>query len=129
MARLPETAGSSSFNEERRNSLRLQATYPVRIRFRHSGKELEWFSHTSNVSCDGLSISSVDRIEPGTEVSISLAIPFGPITSFPAAQLDGTAVVVRSESADRTEDDVYNQRLALKFLEKPKVSTQISMFG
>jgi len=113
---------------ERRNSPRIRAQYPVRLQLHHSGSCSEWFSHTSNVSSEGLLVALSESLEPGIEVNVSLAIPVGSSSSLPAAQLDGSAVVLRSEAADRTRNDGYSQKVALRFLEKPAVSTGVSMF-
>lgn len=112
--------------EERRQSLRMQATYPARIRFDCSGEMLEWYSRTCNVSSDGVLITALDTLEPGTEARLSIAVPIEPATSFPTVQLDGPAAVVRCERGEETEG--CSRRIALRFLQNLTLSTGLSMY-
>jgi hypothetical protein len=123
-------SGLTYLGKERRRSPRLPAAYPIRLQFfDDAGVFEEWFSLTENISSDGLLCASVNALEPGTEVSVSMAIPMRLDISAPAAQLDCPAVVLRSEAADREPDEGYSRRIALHFLEKPAFSTGLTMFG
>lgn len=73
-------------------------------------------------------MSSMERVEPGTRIDISVGIPFIDSSPLPAAQLDGVAVVVRSEPADPHEDDEFAANIAMRFLQPLTVSAELSMF-
>jgi len=129
MKGLAERPDMAYAGAERRGSPRLQASYPVRIRFIDStGDIVERFSHTKNVSSSGLLIISADAPEIGTNVDISIAIPAGSNAILPEAQLDAAAVVLRSEALDREANDGCSRQFALHFVGAPSVSSHLSMF-
>lgn len=114
---------------ERRKSPRIDVQYPACIRFASErGQELERYSHTINVSADGILLTSMSALEPGVKVDVSVAVSTTDISSIPAAQLNGVASVVRSTAARRGDEDVFLNDVALKFVEKPTLSTEVSMF-
>lgn len=114
---------------ERRRSPRTSAKYPIRFRrVLPSGEKYERYAQTRNVSSEGVLLSSMEKLTPGMRVDISIAIPFIYAASLPAAQLDSAAVVVRSEPADPYEGGEFAANIALRFLQKPTVSTELSMF-
>lgn len=124
-----EEAAVTYAGPERRYSLRLQASYPVRIRFiNSSGDVIERFSQTKNVSSRGLLIVSADAPEVGTNVDVSVAVPAGSNAVLPDAQLDVAAVVLRSEVVGQETNDGYSHQFALHFIETPSVSPHLSMF-
>jgi len=114
---------------ERRRAPRIPANFPVRFQRRSpSGGEYERYAQTKNVSSDGVLLESMEMFEQGTEVDVSIGIPFTSAASLPTAQLNGVAVVVRSESASPCESDGFAASIALKFVTRPTVSTELSMF-
>ncbi len=114
---------------ERRKSPRIYVQYPVCIRFASErGLEIERYSHTINVSADGILLTSMRALEPGVKVDVSVAVSSTDISSIPAAQLNGIASVVRSTAARRGDEDVFANDVALKFVGKPTLSTEVSMF-
>ena len=115
--------------QERRGSPRISANYAIRFqRVLPSGEKCVRYAQTRNVSSEGILMSSTERLAPDTRVDISIGIPFIYATSLPAAQLDGAAVVVRSEPADPEEDGEFAANIALRFLQTPTISTELSMF-
>ncbi|RJP18968.1 MAG: PilZ domain-containing protein [Candidatus Abyssobacteria bacterium SURF_5] len=119
----------SCAGQERRHAPRRDAVYPVRLKSTHYTDDApEWFFRTKNVSANGLLLDSADVFTPGAEVAVSIAIPLGPDASFPSAQLDAPAVIVRSEPLDQEQNEGYSRRIALRFLVKPMVTTGVSMF-
>jgi hypothetical protein len=129
MMGLAEKTAETYTGTERRRSPRLQASYPVRVRFINStGDIIERFSHTRNVSSRGLLIVAADAPEVGTNVDVSVAIPAGSNAVLPEAQLDVAAVVLRSEAVDHEANDGYSRQFALHFIETPSVSPHLSMF-
>jgi hypothetical protein len=114
---------------ERRGAPRIPANYPIRIlRILSTGERFERYAQTKNISSEGILLSSVDTLRPGTRVNVSVGIPFVYAASLPSVQLDCAAVVVRSEPIDSREADEFGTSIALKFLQKPTVSTELSMF-
>lgn len=114
---------------ERRKSPRIDAQYPVCIRFTSDkGEEIERYSHTINVSADGMLLTSVRALEPGVEVDVRVAVSTNTISPVPTAQLNGIASVVRCTSGRRGDDGVILTDVALNFVEKPTLSTEVSMF-
>ncbi len=57
-----------------------------------------------------------------------MGIPSANAASLPAAQLSGKAVVVRCERADSPEGEGLGAGIALKYIEKPNLTTDVSMF-
>ena len=114
---------------ERRESPRIDVQYPVCIRFASErGREIERYSHTINVSADGILLTSMSALDAGVKVDVSVAVSTTDISSIPAAQLNGVASVVRSTAARRGDEDVFLNDVALRFVEKPTLSTVVSMF-
>jgi hypothetical protein len=103
--------------------------YPIRVRFvLPTGEKLERYSQIRNVSSAGLLFACVDVLEPGTEVDVSIGIPFVHAASLPMAQLNGEALVLRSGSPGPAEEYALGREVALKFLGTPILSTELSMF-
>ena len=114
---------------EKREYSRIPANYPICVRFgSSSGETIERYAQTRNVSVEGVLFSSMEKIAVGTKVKVLIGIPSAYAASLPAAQLNGTAVVVRCEPLDPVEDRGFGARIALKFLEKPNLTTHVSMF-
>lgn len=114
---------------ERRMSRRIQTNYSICVRsLSPPGGEIERYAQTRNISSQGVLFLCPDMLEPSTEVNVSIAIPSAYAVSLPAAQLDTTAVVLRSEPVGPAEDDAFGANIALKFTTKPILSTHISMF-
>ncbi len=114
---------------EKRRSPRIAASYPIRFqRVLPSGEKCDRYAQTRNVSAEGVLMSCGETLTSGTRVDVSIAIPLGHATSLPAAQLDGAAVVVRTEPASLNEDGEFAAIIALRFLQPPTVSTELSMF-
>lgn len=114
---------------EKREYPRIIANYPICVRFGSpSGETIERYAQTRNVSVEGVLFSCMEKLEVGTKVKVLMGIPSAYAASLPAAQLNGEAVIVRCESLDTVEDKGFGALVALKFLEKPKFTTQVSMF-
>jgi hypothetical protein len=114
---------------ERRRAPRMSADYPLRVRsVLPSGATHERFAQVLDVSAEGLMFGCVDGLEPGTRVDVSVAIPYAQGVSLPGAQLDAEAVVLRCEPSSPDEAAGFGKRIALKFLSKPVVLTEVSMF-
>lgn len=114
---------------ERRGAPRIEVNYPIRVRFAlPTGEKLERYSQLTNVSAAGLLFTCVDALKPGTEVDVSIGIPFVHAASLPMAQLNGEALVLRSESSVPDEEYTVSREVALKFLGTPTLSTELSMF-
>jgi hypothetical protein len=114
---------------ERRDSLRTEISYPLRLRFSSpAGETLDRFAGTCNVSAGGILFTSVEPLEEGTEVEVHVGLPSVHASGLPAAQLDGTAVVLRSDSIDPDERGAFEARVALRFTQTPRLSSKVSMF-
>ena len=114
---------------ERREYPRIPANYPICIRFSSSsGQTVERYAQTKNVSVEGVLFSSMDSLETGTRVSVLMGIPSAFAASLPAAQLNGEAIVVRSERLDPRTNEGLGNEIALKFVRKPYLTTEVSMF-
>jgi len=114
---------------EKRGARRIPADYSICVRCpSRSGEELERYAQTRNISPGGVLFLCPDMLEPGTEVSVSIGIPSAYAASLPAAQLDSAAVVVRSEAISPDNQHIFGANIALKFTEKPSLSTRLSMF-
>jgi hypothetical protein len=114
---------------ERREYPRIPANYPICIRFSSSsGQTIERYAQTKNVSVEGVLFSSMDNLETGTKVTVLMGIPSAFAASLPAAQLNGEAIVVRSEPLDPLGSEGFGTGIALKFIKKPYLTTEISMF-
>ncbi len=114
---------------ERRVAPRIEVNYPIRVRFAlPTGEQLERYSQIRNVSSAGLLFTCMDSLEPGTEVDVSIGIPFVHAASLPMAQLNGEALVLRSGSPGPDEEYAVGREVALKFLKPPTLSTELSMF-
>ncbi len=113
---------------ERRTSRRSEFSYPVRVRMSSpSGERQEHYSQTRNISSGGVLFAYSGTLSPGTEVDVAIAIPPAYSDFMPATQLDATAVVIRSEPiADA--NGWLTANVALKFLTKPTLSAELSMF-
>jgi hypothetical protein len=126
------TVASSSVGEtkrftgpEKRQYPRIPAKYPICVRFESSsGQAVERYAQTRNVSVEGVFFSCMERLEVGQDVGVFMGIPSAHAASLPAAQLNGKAVVVRCERVEPLED----AGVALKFVEKPSLTTHVSMF-
>ncbi|GAB4351129.1 MAG: hypothetical protein Kow0099_35060 [Candidatus Abyssubacteria bacterium] len=125
----PARAGQSHAGTERRRAPRLPADYPVRVRcILPSGAHLERYAKLRNVSAEGLLFHCAERLEPGMRVSVSVAIPYPQCASLPAAQVDAEAVVMRCEPSNQDAAADFGKKIALKFLTRPVVLTEVSMF-
>jgi len=114
---------------EKREYPRIPANYPICIRFlSSSGETVERYAQTRNVSVEGVLFSSMEKLETGMKVTVSMGIPSAYAASLPAAQLDSEAVVVRSERVNPLDNEGFGTSIALKFTEKPQLTTEISMF-
>ena len=114
---------------ERRRSRRIPANYSICVRSSPpSGKELERYAQTRNISSEGVLFLCPDMLEQGAEVDVSIGIPSAYAVSLPAAQLDTVAVVVRSERIEPDEGVMFGANVALRFTERPSLSTRLSMF-
>ena len=115
--------------QEKRSYPRIPANYPICVRFSSpSGEQLERYAQTKNVSAEGVFFSCINELRVGTEVDVLMGIPAAYAASVPAAQLDGCAVVVRSGPVDPLDERGFGANIALRFLEKPRLSTEVSMF-
>jgi hypothetical protein len=92
-----------------------------------SGDVRERYSHTRNISPDGVMFAYSKTLSAGTEVEVAIAIPPTYSQFLPPTQLDAAAVVVRSESV-KGENDGFNVNVGLMFLGTPKLSMNVSMF-
>jgi hypothetical protein len=129
------TPGSSVENArsfagpERREYPRIPASYPICIRYSSSsGQTIERYAQTRNVSVEGILFSSMDSHETGTRVTVLMGIPSAYAASLPAAQLNAEAVVVRCEPLDPLGNQGFGAGIALKFIKKPYLTTEVSMF-
>lgn len=114
---------------EKRQYPRIPANYPICIRFKSSsGLTVERYAQTRNVSVEGVFFSCAERLAIGQNVSVLMGIPSAYAASLPAAQLNGKAVVVRCERAGPLGDEGFGPGVALKFVEKPNLTTHVSMF-
>ena len=114
---------------EKRGYPRIPASYPICVRFvSPSGEKVERYAQTTNVSAEGVLFFCAETLETGTKVDVHVGIPSAYAASLPAAQLNGEAVVVRAERVDPLEKEAYGVRIALKFTDKPSLSTDVSMF-
>ena len=114
---------------ERRTSSRIRLEYPICIRFASpSGSGPKRFARTVNVSPSGVLFACAEMLEPGANVDVSIGIPSARSDSLLEAQVNGAASVVRSEPAASGETDSLRANVALKFLETPNISMEISMF-
>lgn len=111
---------------EKRAYHRIPESYPLCVRFiSASGEVTERYAQTRDVSAKGVLFSCVDALEIGTKVDVQLGIPSAYAASLPAAQLNGRAIVVRSEPI---RGEGFGVQVALKFIGKPYLSTVVSMF-
>jgi len=111
---------------EKRACARIPESYPLCVRFiSASGEVAERYAQTRDVSAKGVLFSCVDALEIGTKVDVQLGIPSAYAASLPAAQLNGRAIVVRSEPI---RGKGFGVQVALKFIGKPHLSTVVSMF-
>ena len=114
---------------ERRKCPRIEANYPICIRYgSSSGGRLERYAQTRNVSAGGVLFACMEVVEPGTQVDVLMGIPSVYAASLPAAQLNGVAQVVRSEAIGVHEEDTFGARVAMRFTETPSLSTLVTMF-
>lgn len=114
---------------EKRRYPRISVNYPICIRFESSsGQVIERYAQTRNVSVEGVLFSSAEKLEPGMKVTVLMGIPSAFAASLPAAQLNGEAVVVRSERVNPLENEGFGNSIALKFTNKPYLTTEVSMF-
>jgi hypothetical protein len=114
---------------EKREYPRIPVNYPICIRFvSASGQTVERYAQTRNVSVEGVLFSSMEKLEPGMKVTVHMGIPSAFAASLPAAQLNGEAVVVRSERVNPLENEGFGSSVALKFTNKPYLTTEVSMF-
>ncbi len=114
---------------EKRGYPRIPANYPIFVRFASSSGEMtERYAQTKNVSAEGALFSCMETIDTGTKMEFHMGIPSAYAASLPAAQLNGEAVVVRSEQVNPLDEKGYGAKIALKFTSKPTLSTEISMF-
>ncbi|MBI5115519.1 PilZ domain-containing protein [Candidatus Poribacteria bacterium] len=121
-------AVSAYLGTDRRKSRRTDSNYPIRIRLMGpSGDMREHFSHTRNISPDGVMFAYSKTLSPGAEVDVAIAIPPTYSQFLPPSQLDAAAVVVRSEQV-AGENDGFNVNVALRFIGTPKLSMNVSMF-
>jgi hypothetical protein len=135
MPKSPFSTDKTSFSaglyagSERRQYPRLPATYPICVRFASSsGEPVERFTQTINVAAKGIFFPCVQALEVGSEVGVLMGIPSTETTSLPAAQLEGRAVVVRCEPCGKKKNAAAQLGIAIKFLEKPVLSTRVTMF-
>ena len=128
-SRHPEEGARSYEGSDRRDYPRIPANYPICIRFSSpSGETIERYAQTRNVAAKGVFFACADAPETGTEVDVLMGIPSVHAASLPAAQLEGRAVVVRRDPIDPADNEGFGVRVALKFLERPLLTTKISMF-
>lgn len=114
---------------DRRKSRRLEAKYPACITFVSPyGVDVERYAETRNVSAEGALLASTGLPPSGTHVEMQIGIPSSFAASLPGAQLNVSAEVVRSESVDITAENMYGSMIALRFLGKPTITTNITMF-
>lgn len=114
---------------EKREYPRIPVNYPICIRFASSsGETIERYAQTRNVSVEGVLFSSMEKIETGTKVTVLMGIPSAFAASLPAAQLNGEAVVVRSERVNPLNNEGFGSSIALRFTNKPYLTTEVSMF-
>ena len=114
---------------ERRMLRRIQTNYSICVRSPSSpGEALERYAQTRNISSEGVLFLCPDMLGAGTEVNVSIGIPSAYAASLPAAQLDTVAVVLRSEPVGPDEEHAFGANVALKFTEKLRLSTHLSMF-
>ena len=114
---------------EKREYPRIPANYPICIRFASSsGETIERYAQTRNVSVEGVLFSSAEKLEIGTKVTVLMGIPSAYAASLPAAQLNGEAVVVRSERVNPLDNERFGSTIALRFTKKPYLTTEVSMF-
>lgn len=120
---------SAYTGQERRESPRIPAQYPICVRFAATPDEtIERFAQTRNVSAGGVFFTCMDSLEIGTKVAVLVGIPAAYGDSVPAAQLEGEAVVMRCASAAPPEHEDFRAAIALKFLGRPTLTTEVSMF-
>lgn len=113
---------------EKRRYRRTEAKYPICVRFVSShGVNIERYAETINVSVEGVLFAPMESLSAGTRVETQIGVPSTYVSSLPAAQLNGSAIVVRSEPFDSNED-IFGSQVALRFLEKPSITTRITMF-
>jgi len=129
-AQSPANEAQHYAGPEKREYSRIPAGYPICVRFASlSGETVERFAQTMNVSVEGVLFSCAESLEIGTRVDFQIGIPSAHAASLPAAQLNGKAVVMRSERVDPlAEEEGYGAKIALKFIHKPSFSTEVSMF-
>lgn len=121
--------GETYGGPERRRAHRIPVSYPIRIRFvSASGENQERYAQTRNVSSNGVLCGSLDTPEPGLKVDFSIGVPSAYARSLPTAQLNGMAVVVRHDLLATDESPATERNIALKFLTRPVLSTELSMF-
>ena len=69
-AQTPEDDNRRYVGSEKREYPRIPASYPICVRFRsRSGRRVERFAKTKNVSTEGLLFSCADSLDIGTEVA------------------------------------------------------------
>jgi hypothetical protein len=130
LASIEVAGGAQTYNGvNRRKHRRIEAKYPICVTFvsRH-GTNVERYAETRNVSSAGVLIGPLESVPAGTKVDMQMGIPSGNVFSVPSAQLNCAAVVVRSEPIDTDEDTLFQSRVALRFVEKPKITTKVTMF-
>ena len=89
---------------------------------------VERYAETKNVSAAGVLMAPLEMLPSGTKVDMQIGIPSAYISSLPGAQLNSPAMVVRSEPIEMKTAHVFGSKVALKFLDKPKITTKITMF-
>ncbi|RJP74606.1 MAG: PilZ domain-containing protein [Candidatus Abyssobacteria bacterium SURF_17] len=127
--KMRSSAAQTYGGPERRKAQRIPVSYPIRLRFISSaGEALERYAQTRNVSSTGVLCGSLDAPEPGMKVDFSIGVPSAYARSLPTAQLNGLAVVARREPPAMNEALELERNIALKFLTRPVLSTELSMF-
>ncbi len=130
MVSTPVAEGVKQFTGlERRRSRRLAAKYPVCMSFiSPHGEKIERYGETRDVSSEGVLLTCTGSLPSGTNVEMQIAVPSAFVESLPGAQLNVSAEVVRSAPLGVTAENIYETMVALKFLEKPRITTHITMF-
>ena len=130
MASIEVAGGTQTYNGvNRRKHRRIKGKYPICVKFvSQHGASVDRYAETSNVSSAGVLVAPVESLPSGTKVDMQIGIPSAHVSSVPGAQLNCAAVVVRSELVDTKKDTMFGSRVALKFIEKPKITTRVTMF-
>lgn len=123
------TGAKGSSGVERRKARRLKAKYSAFIRFvSPHGTDVERYAETRNVSAGGALLASTGVLPAGTQVQMQIGIPSAFPQSRAGAQLNIEAEVVRCERVGTTPENLFASRVALRFLGKPAIRSEITMF-